>query len=277
MKKNGFIILVAFALTLAFVFLIRKTTITNRRGNGSVFIAPGKYKATFDKSIESGDKFYNLYGKARESISAGHYEDAIKFLNESESYVGDGLEKGMVYKKLAEIYRKQGNLEKELYYVEEWPKYSMNQQINEEAKSRAAEIRRILQNQKQNVPGVNAKIISVSSNKPFVQNIAEPDEFYPLFTRAREAAKAGDNAKAIKLFEQCLPHAKIGIEKGMVYYQLIKIYHDLGNLEQELKYSELLPRYSMNEEENKKALQRAAEIRRILQNQKQNMPGVNVQ
>jgi hypothetical protein len=29
-----------------------------------------------------------------------------------------------------------------LFYVEEWPKYSMNQQINEEAKRRAAEIRR---------------------------------------------------------------------------------------------------------------------------------------
>ena len=107
----------------------------------AVFIGPEKYKSSFEQSMTIGRQFYDLYGKARESIKINDYDSAIAYLNESLQYVGIGLEKGMVYSKLAEIYRVQGNLERELFYIDQVPKYTLNEQINEEAKRRAAEIR----------------------------------------------------------------------------------------------------------------------------------------
>lgn len=91
-----------------------------------------------------GDPFYSIYDKAVENISNRNYEEAIVQLNQSLKYIGIGLEKGMVYKRLAEIYKIKGDLKQELFYVEQWPKYSMNAQLNEEASRRAVEIRQIL-------------------------------------------------------------------------------------------------------------------------------------
>ena len=115
--------------------------VSKKKTVDTVFLGPQEYKATFDESVKGAGQFYDLYGRARDRAKAGDYDNAIKLLNDSLSYVGDGLEKGMVYKKLAEIYRAQGNLEKELFYIEEFPKYSMNKELNEEAKLRTAELR----------------------------------------------------------------------------------------------------------------------------------------
>ena len=146
-KKYILILIIASVLAIpASLFLIKRFSGPSSNGQviDTVFLGPEEYKPTFDESMKSARGFYDLYGRARESSKAGDYDMAIKLLNESLPYVGIGLEKGMVYKKLAEVYHKQGNLEKELFYIEEWPKYSMNQQLNEEAKHRAAEIRSLL-------------------------------------------------------------------------------------------------------------------------------------
>ncbi len=146
MKKNIFIwvAIVAVMAIVSVLLILRSMVAPKKEAVNTIFVGPGEYKATFDKAMEGAGEFYDLYGKARNSAKAGDYESAIKLLNESLLHVGDGLEKGMVYKKLAEIYRTQDNLEKELFYVEEWPKYSMNPQLNEEAKLRAAKIRQLL-------------------------------------------------------------------------------------------------------------------------------------
>lgn len=134
-------------IALVSLFLItRSAMVAKKKTVDTVFLGPQEYKATFDESIKGAGEFYDLYGKARNSTKAGDYENAIKLLNESLSYVGDGLEKGMVYKDLAQIYRDLGNLEKELEYVELLPKYTMNEDIKLGCAKRAEEIRMIMAN-----------------------------------------------------------------------------------------------------------------------------------
>lgn len=146
MKKYIFILIVVFviAIPVSLVLIKRFSAVPKKGTVDTVFLGPKEYKVTFDESAGSAKEFYDLYGKARDSVEVGDYDTAIKLLNESLSHIGIGLERGMVYKKLAEIYRAQGNLEKELYYIEELPKYSMNQQFNEELKLRATEIHKLL-------------------------------------------------------------------------------------------------------------------------------------
>ncbi len=110
------------------------------------------------------------------------------------------------------------------------------------------------------------------NNKGFAESLNNSGQFYKIFREALDSEERGDKKTAIKLFNDCVPRATIGIERGMVYYELIKIYHDLGDLEQELKYSELLPRYSMNQKDNQEAMQRAEEIRKILGSQSADTP-----
>lgn len=142
--KNVAIILSLLVLSVLIFISIRGIFFPNQKQSGIVFIAPEKYKTTFEQSADSGKLFYDLYGKAKESIKTNDYESAIMYLNRSLEYVGMGLEKGMVYSKLAEIYKTQGNLEKELFYVQQIPQYTLNEKINEEAKHRVAEIRSLL-------------------------------------------------------------------------------------------------------------------------------------
>jgi tetratricopeptide (TPR) repeat protein len=111
-----------------------------------VFVGPKEYKPTFDQSVANAKSFYDLYGKARESIKVGDYEMAIKLLNDSLPHVGIGIEKGMVYRELTEIYRDLGNLNKELKYIELLPKYTMNDTEKLRCAQRAEEIRSIMEN-----------------------------------------------------------------------------------------------------------------------------------
>lgn len=143
MKKQItlWVIFTLSVITLISFFYIKQKTSKTRE---VVFLGPKEYGQTFGESVKSAKSFYDLFNKALDASNSGNQETAIKLLNESLPHVGIGIEKGMVYKKLAEIYRGQGNLEKELFYVQEWPKYSMNQQINEEAKFRATEIHSFL-------------------------------------------------------------------------------------------------------------------------------------
>jgi len=142
MKKNSVIFSLVFILAIAVASFLIKGQKKDQVAD-TIFLGPKEYKATFQESAKSAKPFYDLFNKALEASNSGDQETAIKLLNESLPYVGISFEKGMVYKKLAEIYRTQNNLEKELFYIEEWPKYSMNSQLNEEAKLRAAEIRQL--------------------------------------------------------------------------------------------------------------------------------------
>lgn len=145
MKKYIIVFIVVLIAILVSLNLIKRFSVISKKAPvDAVFLGPKEYKATFNESMGSAREFYDLYGKARDSAKVGDYDTAIKLLNESLPHIGIGLERGMVYKKLAEIYQTQGNLEKELYYVKEFPKYSMNAQLNEEASRRAAEIRQLL-------------------------------------------------------------------------------------------------------------------------------------
>lgn len=142
MKKLKVIVSVLILMITVALFLIKGQK--KNQPVDTVFLGPKEYKTTFQESANSAKPFFDLFNKALEASNSGDQETAIKLLNQSISYANYGLAKGMVYKKLAEIHRAQGNLGKELFYVEEWPKYSMNQQLNEEAKRRAAEIRSLL-------------------------------------------------------------------------------------------------------------------------------------
>lgn len=143
MKKINTIVGFALVLVIVVAFFWIKGQNKNQTVD-TVFLGAKEYKSTFQESTKSAKSFYDLFNKGLEASNSGDQQTAIKLLNECLPYVGIGLEKGMVYKKLAEIYRTQGNLEKELFYIEEWPKYSMNKELNEEATLRAAELRQLL-------------------------------------------------------------------------------------------------------------------------------------
>lgn len=144
MKTKSVTIILSLLVLSVLIFISMRGFFPNKKQSGIIVFVPEKYKTTFEQSADSGKLFYDLYGKAKKSVKTNDYESAIKYLNRSLEYVGMGLEKGMVYSKLAEIYKTQGDLEKELFYVQQIPQYTLNEKINEEAKLRAAEIRSLL-------------------------------------------------------------------------------------------------------------------------------------
>lgn len=106
-----------------------------------VFLGNKKYKETFTQAVKSGKVFSDLFGAGLNSKKAGDYDTAVKLFNECLPHAALGPEVAMVYKQLSEIYRTQGNLEKELFYLEQIPKYTMSDRIKQESAARAAEIR----------------------------------------------------------------------------------------------------------------------------------------
>jgi tetratricopeptide (TPR) repeat protein len=89
-----------------------------------------------------------LFGAGLNSKKAGDYETSIKLFNECLPHAALGPEVAMIYKQLSEIYRIQGDLEKELFYLEQIPKYTMSDRIKKESADRAAEIRSLLAEKK---------------------------------------------------------------------------------------------------------------------------------
>lgn len=151
MKKTLFASSVGFFILAVFVCFIpwkqfAKRPLVKETTVDTVFLGPKGHQAAFEQSAASGRDFYDLNGKAGDSIKAGDYQNAIKLLNESLPHVGIGIEKGMVYKKLAEIYRDLGDMENELKYLELLPKYVMNQDVKNRVAMRVEEIRSILAN-----------------------------------------------------------------------------------------------------------------------------------
>lgn len=142
--------LIVFSLFLGIIVLIcsvigaKKTVKSISPSTDAVFVGPEKYASKFEESVGSAKAFSDLFGEALKNIDAKNYNAAISNLNDSLKYVGIGTEISMVYRKLVEIYKIQGNLEKELYYLEQIPKYTMSDRIKKECNDRAQEIRRQL-------------------------------------------------------------------------------------------------------------------------------------
>ena len=57
------------------------------------------------KKIVRRDPFYRLYERAQEEMDNKEYENAVKSLEESLPFAKISIEKGMVYVRLAEIYK----------------------------------------------------------------------------------------------------------------------------------------------------------------------------
>ena len=146
MKKSGLILVILIVIGST-LFFVGKQTLGTKKTNAEpvdmVFLGDKQYKPTFDQSAKSAKAFYELYERGVLAKRAGKYNESIDILNQSLPFVGMGPEKAMVYEELAEIYRAQGNLEKELFYLEEIPKYTMSDRIKKESADRAAEIRHL--------------------------------------------------------------------------------------------------------------------------------------
>ncbi len=88
--------------------------------------------------------------------------------------------------------------------------------------------------------------------------------FVNLYMEAGKKFGAADYEGAVKLYNESLEYVKYGLQKAMIYYKLVDAYHALGNLEMELKYAELVPKYSANPRVNEKYEHRAEEIKKLL-------------
>ncbi len=99
----------------------------------------------------------------------------------------------------------------------------------------------------------------------FSKSSATAKKFFDLYRQALENMKNGQHQTAIKLFNESLVYAAIGPSKAMVYSQLADIYKELNDKETELKYVELVPRFSANPKRQEEFRQRAVEIRKILE------------
>lgn len=147
MKRSGLILVILIAIGST-LFFVGKQTLGIKKTNAEpvdvVFVGDKQYKPTFEQSVKSGKAFSDLFGAGLNSKKAGDYTTAIKQFNECLPHAAMGPEVAMVYEELVEIYRAQGNLEKELFYLEQIPKYTMSDRIKKESMERAAEIRQLL-------------------------------------------------------------------------------------------------------------------------------------
>jgi tetratricopeptide (TPR) repeat protein len=137
------IIIIAIGL-----YWMSKLNFANKQAEKSTvdvaFFGDEKYKQTFDQSVVNGGAFSELFEAGLNSKKAGDYATAIRQLNECLPLAALGPEVAMVYKQLIEIYRDLGDLEKELFYLEEIPKYTMSDRIKKESAERSDKIRQLL-------------------------------------------------------------------------------------------------------------------------------------
>lgn len=144
--KKIFVFIVVIALMIAAVYLVR----TNKKlGLGSkpidtVFVGAKEYQESFDSAGGSAKLFYEKYRLALDNLETRNFSEAIKLFNECIPQAGIGIEKGMVYDRLAKIYRELNDLESELKYTELTIKFSANQVLNDDYRNRAIEIRQLL-------------------------------------------------------------------------------------------------------------------------------------
>ncbi len=110
----------------------------------TVFIAPKEYTESFEKSTASARLFYEKYRRALDQLKHENYQEAIQSFNECVPEAGIGIEKGMVYNRLVQIYKALDDPQNELKYTELTIKFSANTVLNEELSRRAAELRQLL-------------------------------------------------------------------------------------------------------------------------------------
>lgn len=147
MKKPQLILIILMAIGITLVFVGRQTLnakINDPEPVDTVFLGDKHDKLTFEKSIKSAKVFSNLFREGLNNKKIENYIVAIKLFNECLPYAELGPEVAMVYEQLAEIYRLQNNPEKELFYIEEWPKYTMSNREKKECAERAVYLRSIL-------------------------------------------------------------------------------------------------------------------------------------
>jgi tetratricopeptide (TPR) repeat protein len=149
MNKTTTIIIMTVSIIAAIALLNKQKSYYGAKAN-AVQVLPRTERPQL--AVDGRDPFYGIYDRAIASINVGNYDEAITLLNQALEHIGMGLEKGMVYKRLAEIYKVKGDLNKELYYAEEFPKYSMNKELNQQFLQRAAEIRQILASERTGPP-----------------------------------------------------------------------------------------------------------------------------
>lgn len=95
----------------------------------------------------------------------------------------------------------------------------------------------------------------------FGEAVKSAKSFYDLYGRALVEIKENNYDVAIKLLNESLPHVEFGPEKAMVYYELARIYREQGKPEMELRYAELVPKYTANPDVGREFEERAAKLR----------------
>lgn len=152
MKKLGLILICSIAIISSIIFLNKhplNAKTPDAEPVDTVFIGDKKYLSTFDQSVKSAKIFDGLYEQGVLAKRDGKYNEAINVLNQGLPHASMGPEVAMIYEELAEIYRAQGDLNKELFYLEQIPKYTMSDRIKKECNLRAVEIRQLLADKSQ--------------------------------------------------------------------------------------------------------------------------------
>lgn len=88
---------------------------------------------------------------------------------------------------------------------------------------------------------------------------------YDKIRAARKAKEEGRYDDAIKIYSDSLPSAEFKFEKAVIYMNLADIYAIKHDLENEMKYRLLDAENTGNENVKKESLQRAEEIRKMIE------------
>ena len=138
MKKIMLIIVIALVLTT--LLITKKITGFHLRELGNPKSAP-ESSGSFESSVKSAKQFSDAFRRGLDSKKEGNYDDAIRHFNEALPHTSMGPEVAMVYEQLAEIYHNTRLTDKELYYLDQIPRYTMSDEVKREARTRASEIR----------------------------------------------------------------------------------------------------------------------------------------
>ena len=145
MKKIVSVIIIVTSLLVVFYIIgTRKRTVPNQKTVDTVFVGPKEYHESFESSAGSAKLFYEKYRLALDNLETKNFPEAIRLFNECIPDAGLGIEKGMVYNRLAQIYKELNDLRSELIYTELTIKFSANKVLNEERAHRVAQLRQLL-------------------------------------------------------------------------------------------------------------------------------------
>ena len=135
---------IAMLIGLALVSALATRQMSSKKNVDVVYVGSGQDTSSFRSDSANAKLHYDKLVEAGRLADNGQYDKAIDLLTSSLSYTSFKFQAAVVYSRLANIYKKTGDLKNEMESLAQSAKYTGNEIDRQESLTRVTEIQKIL-------------------------------------------------------------------------------------------------------------------------------------